>query len=456
MIASDVTLSQDTVMRLSKPVPRYTSYPSTPHFNNDADGESYGNWLSELNEAATLSLYLHIPFCDRLCWFCACHTKHTLKYAPIRKYLTALLAEIRWVSEKLGGKGKVTSIHLGGGSPSLLKPEDLEELRVALQSGFRIDPDVEVSIEMDPNDLTGEQLDGMAAFGMTRASFGIQDFNPQVQATINRIQTFEQTANCIHAMRERGIGSINLDVLYGLPHQTTETVLDTVAQVLSLAPDRIALFGYAHVPWMKKHQTMIEERVLPGVLERFEQQAAAARLISRSGYESVGFDHFARPHDKLALAARTGKLRRNFQGYTDDRASALIGLGASAIGRFPQGYVQNVTATSVYEAQVLGGRAATSKGHCLSTEDLRRAWLIEELLCRFQVDIDAAADGNPDLLRAFLRDIDVLTNSEARTLLSWNGKTFGLAEQARPFVRHFAAAFDSYLARQTSRHSSAI
>lgn len=456
MNAISLDISPETLMRLSKPVPRYTSYPSTPYFNNQVNGEGYAEWLKSLEPGSRISLYLHIPFCDRLCWFCACHTKHTLKYEPIRKYLSALYAEIRWVASRIGGRGLVTALHLGGGSPSLLRPNDLSELKNLLRSSFHFSPEAEISIEMDPNDLDDQQLDGLADFGMTRTSFGVQDFNPAVQRAINRIQTFDQTARCVTAMRKRGIGSINIDALYGLPYQTNETVAETISQILSLEPDRIALFGYAHVPWLKKHQTMIPEAALPDVVQRFEQQVTAGHLIVANRYQRIGFDHFALHDDSLAIAAGTGMLRRNFQGYTNDSADALIGLGASAIGHFPQGYVQNVTATSLYEKTVLEDQPAVAKGHLFSREDQRRAQLIEQLLCQFYVDIDAVAGSDSELSTSFKKTAAQLACRESPSMISWDGKRLELHERARPFARHFAAAFDSYLNGGTGRHSSGI
>lgn len=339
----------DLLNRYSAPVPRYTSYPTAPHFHAGVTADTYAGWLAEVADDATISLYLHIPYCDRLCWFCGCHTKHTLRYEPISAYLEALFAEIDWVSARLAGRGIVSAIHLGGGSPTMLTPADMARLRMRLAQRFTIVADAEISIEIDPNDLGEDRFDAMAAFGLTRASIGVQDFDDRVQAAINRIQTFEQTEHVIAEVRARGVHSVNVDVLYGLPHQTIETMERTIGQVLSLAPDRMALFGYAHVPWMKKHQQMIPEAALPDTQARFAQSQLAARLLNAGGLQSIGFDHFARSSDSLARAAASGRLRRNFQGYTDDRADLLIGLGASAISQLPQGYVQNIAPTGDYQ-----------------------------------------------------------------------------------------------------------
>ena len=337
-------MSEDLAIKLNKAVPRYTSYPTAPHFHSGVSDEQYGRWLRELPGSATISLYLHLPFCDRLCWFCGCHTKQTNRYSPIVAYLEALTVEIRTVGASLGDR-PVTAVHWGGGSPSLLSVEDIASTAKQLRQTFAFANQVEFSVELDPNDMTDEKYGAWADAGLSRASIGVQDFDPEVQVAINRIQTYEQTRHVVESIRTVGVRSVNIDMLYGLPYQTVEGAADTARQVASLHPERVALFGYAHVPWMKKHQGMIDEKTLPDATERYRQCEAATEVLVAQGYERVGFDHFALPHDKLAIASRTGALRRNFQGYTVDPHDALIGLGASAIGRLPQGYVQNVVST---------------------------------------------------------------------------------------------------------------
>lgn len=443
------------VERYSAPVPRYTSYPTAPHFHAGITPQIYARWLSEIAPDATISLYLHIPYCDRLCWFCGCHTKHTLRYEPIASYLLALFAEIDWVAERLGGRGTVTAVHLGGGSPTMLTSEDMARLKARLDARFTVADSAEISIEIDPNDLSEDRFDAMAAFGLTRASVGVQDFDERVQRAINRLQTFEQTRHVIESVRARGVRSVNVDVLYGLPYQTLDSIDATIAQVLSLAPDRTALFGYAHVPWMKKHQQMIPEAALPDIHARFAQSQGAARLLEQGGLGPIGFDHFARPQDGLALAAASGKLRRNFQGYTDDRAEVLIGLGASAIGQLPQGYVQNITPTGDYQKAVLAGGGATTRGFALTPADRLHGFAIEALLCRFELrrsDLashGAAGDAVFDhALAIAAADPDGLTEAD--------DDVFRLTARGRPFVRSMAARFDTYLAQGAARHSLAV
>jgi oxygen-independent coproporphyrinogen-3 oxidase len=445
----------DLIERYSQPVPRYTSYPTAPHFHAGINAQTYARWLSGLHGDATISLYLHIPYCDRLCWFCGCHTKHTLRYEPVAEYLKALYAEIDWVGVQLGGRGRVTAIHLGGGSPTLLTPEDLLALKAKLAGAFNIDPEAQISIEIDPNDLDDGRYDAMAAFGLNRASLGVQDFDPKVQKAINRLQSFEQTKSVVDAMRQRGVPSVNLDLLYGLPFQTQEGLARTIEAALSLDPDRVALFGYAHVPWMKSHQKMIPEDALPDRFERFAQAELAAKLLVEAGLEPIGFDHFARPDDKLAIAARNGKLKRNFQGYTDDAADALIGLGASSIGQLPQGYVQNITATGEYSKAVLAGGVATAKGFALTPDDKLRAHAIATLLCYFRLtEKDVAGFGAAG--RALMTEAEAIALTDEDGLTEMQGGDFVVTERGRMYVRVIASRFDTYFGTGTARHSAAV
>jgi oxygen-independent coproporphyrinogen III oxidase len=449
-------MTTDTLTRRAKPVPRYTSYPTAPHFHTGIGDQTYWTWLAELPADATLSLYFHIPYCDRLCWFCGCHTKQVARYEPIASYLVSLHREIEEVARRLGRDRRVVAVHLGGGSPSMLAPEDTLALGALLRSRFNFAPDAEISIEMDPNDMDDARYDALAEFGVTRASLGVQDFDPRVQHAINRIQTFEQTKAVVDAMRARGVRSVNLDVLYGLPHQTTGSVEATVAKALSLDPDRMAMFGYAHVPWLKTHQKMIDESALPSVQDRFEQARAAEAAIVAAGFDAIGIDHFAKPSDSLAIATREGRLHRNFQGYTADSAVALIGFGASAIGQLPQGYVQNVVPTADYKRQVGDRGTAIAKGIALTPEDRVRAYVIERLMCDFAVS-------RSDLVRRFGREANAVLSemqfyceNDADGLTAFDGDCFRITEGNRPFVRSVAAAFDAYLNADGARYSIAV
>ncbi len=442
--------------RFSEAVPRYTSYPTAPHFHAGVTSEVFSRWLGEMRRGEEISLYVHIPFCDRLCWFCACHTKMTRRYEPVAEFIEALLCEIATVGRMVAGRGHVRALHFGGGSPTMLKPEDVVRLGVALRTSFEFMDDAEISVELDPSDMDEARFDAFAAIGMTRASLGVQDFEPRVQQAINREQTFEQTKAVVDGVRSRGVGSVNLDLLYGLPYQTVDSVARTIREALTLSPDRIALFGYAHVPWFKKHQTMIDEAALPGPRERYAQQQEAARIISEAGYEPIGLDHFAKPGDALALAAGEGRLYRNFQGYTEDACKTLIGLGPSSVSRLPQGYAQNTPATASYERIVRDGQVAVARGIAFSEEDRARGWLIERLMCDFAFSQDEAVRLFGDYGRLLVEEARDCARNDAEAGLVETDAGFAVRDEARPLVRSTAARFDQYLKRGSARHSAAV
>lgn len=449
-------MTERILSRYSGAVPRYTSYPTAPHFHEGVDCGIYSQWLGMLGIRDTLSLYIHIPYCDRLCWFCACHTKHTLRYEPIATYLESLKKEIAATGALVSRDAKVSALHFGGGSPTMLRPADMSDLMHCLREAFNFAPDAEISVEMDPNDLDDERYDALAAVGMTRASLGVQDFNPVVQKSINRIQTFEQTRSVAEAVRARGVHSVNCDVLYGLPFQTQDTLRETMDSIISIDPDRVALFGYAHVPWMKKHQTLIPEHALPDMTERYRQMTMAGDMLRAAGYQSIGIDHFAKETDSLAVAARNGRLRRNFQGYTDDQANALIGLGASSISRLPQGYIQNMTATGEYQRMVDTQGLAAVKGLELSQDDHLRAHAIERIMCDFRLDFDALAERFPEAGDELVHEARSYAASDCDGLVELDGSGMALTPTGRIFARSVAAVFDRYLANGKGRHSVAV
>ncbi|HAU76325.1 MAG TPA: oxygen-independent coproporphyrinogen III oxidase [Agrobacterium sp.] len=446
----------DLLHKYSGAVPRYTSYPTAPHFHEGIANTTYRGWLGALGHRNRLSLYVHIPYCDRLCWFCACHTKHTLKYEPIAIYLEALKQEIAAVGALVSPDAVVSAVHFGGGSPTMLDPQDMQDLMDCLRRHFTFGLAPEISVEMDPNDLDDSRYDALAAIGMSRASLGVQDFDDKVQKTINRIQSFEQTKSVVDAVRARGVHSVNCDILYGLPFQTCETLKRTVDQIVSLAPDRIALFGYAHVPWMKKHQSLIPEHALPDVAERYRQMTMAGEMLRQAGYSQIGIDHFARPTDTLSQAAEAGALRRNFQGYTTDTADALIGLGASSIGRLPQGYVQNMVATGEYQRMVGEGGLAAVKGIELSQDDHLRSHVIERLMCDFSIDLSDLQHRFGKVSHSVRDQAQQFAAGDRDGLVRLDADIFAVTEVGRPFVRNIAAIFDTYLGNGRGRHSVAV
>ena len=445
----------DTIARLSQAVPRYTSYPTAPHFHAGVGPATFREWLTELG-AAPISLYVHIPYCDRLCWFCACHTKMTRRYEPVADYLKSLYQEIAAVGAALGDRVRVQAVHFGGGSPTMLNPDDIRVLDARLRSSFDYSRDAKISVEIEPNDMDEGRFEALAAIGMTRASLGVQDFDPKVQAAINRQQSFELTRSVVENVRKRGIRSVNLDLLYGLPHQICESVTATVQQALSLAPDRIALFGYAHVPWFKKHQTMIDEAWLPEPGERLAQSQLAAEVIVRGGYQRIGLDHFARPDDSLACAARTGRLRRNFQGYTDDGCAVLIGLGPSAVSRLSKGYAQNTTSTADYQRMVAETGFATVRGIALTYEDSIRGWVIERLMCDFAFSGRELAETFGEAAEGIIAEARHLASNDSTPMFEQHGDLFVVSPERHPLIRTIAAKFDAYLSHGKARHSAAV
>lgn len=448
-------MSRSLVDKFSKPVPRYTSYPTAPHFHQGIDQATYHRWLNMLSASARVSLYLHLPFCDRLCWFCGCHTKQTNRYGPVAAYLEALAAEICRTGELLGRR-EVTALHWGGGSPSLIAPSDIHDITLLLREAFNVSPAAEFSVELDPNDMDEPRFDAWARAGLTRASLGVQDFDPVVQAAINRIQTLEQTRGVVDAVRQRGVRSVNIDMLYGLPHQTVAGAVATAEMVMSMEPDRIALFGYAHVPWVKKHQSMIDSQTLPGAFERFDQAEAAAEALLSGGYLQIGMDHFALPHDSLAGAARRGRLHRNFQGYTVDAHEALIGLGASAIGKLPQGYVQNVVSTHEYQRRALATGDVVDRGVSITGQDAARSFAIERIMCDFSLGFDDLRARFGALAEPIIDDAIDLAMRDADGIVALVPGQLRVTETGRPFVRTIASTFDAYLGVGAARYSRAV
>jgi len=437
-------------------VPRYTSYPTAPHFAPDVDDARYGGWLGELDPAVPLSLYVHVPFCDEMCWFCGCYTKIVKRYEPIRSYLDALHREIALVCDALPGRFTVRHLHFGGGSPTMLTPADWLSLVGALRGRFDFPADAEIAVELDPRDATEDYIEALAAAGVTRASIGVQDFDAEVQAAINRFQPFEVVARVVGWLRRHGIVAVNLDLMYGLPRQTEAGVRAMVELALRLEPARVALFGYAHVPWMKSHQRLICEAELPNASDRLRQFAAAAARLTEAGYRAIGLDHFARDDDGLAAALDAGRLRRNFQGYTADDAPTLLGLGASAIGNLPQGYVQNVQPLADYRRTVADGRLPIARGIALSADDRLRRDVIERLMCTLDVDLDAVRLRHGAAGPVFDAEGGRLAALAKDGMVEIDGSVVRMTEAGRPFVRIVAAVFDSYLQHGLARHSQAV
>ena len=435
-------------------VPRYTSYPTAPHFTDAVGPAQFANWVSAIPENGEISLYVHVPFCRRLCWFCACRTQGTQSDSPVAAYLQVLKAELALLRQTLPAGVRLSRLHWGGGTPTLLQPTMMEELAGAIAEVADFADGYEFSVEIDPNEIDAARLDVLARAGMNRASIGVQDFDPEIQTCIGREQSYEITRNAVEAIRAAGVHSLNADILYGLPHQTGPKITDSVQKLLSLSPDRVALYGYAHVPWMARRQSMLPSDALPTPAERLDLFETARQLFAWDGYDEIGIDHFALPSDGLATAQKAGTLRRNFQGYTDDQADVLIGVGASSISRFPQGYAQNAPATSAHIAAIRDGRFSTTRGHAFSGEDRMRARIIEALMCDFAVSSDELTQDfglSPATARAMFDKV----NADFENVLDVSDRGLSIPVEARPLTRMIARAFDDF-DTAGARHSSAI
>lgn len=435
-------------------VPRYTSYPPATKFSNDVTGAVFREWVETIPEGSSISVYVHVPFCRRLCWFCACRTQGTRSDEPVRAYVETLKQEVANLKAILPAGVRIARLHWGGGTPTLMQPAQMRALSAAIVDAMPLAEGAEFSVEIDPNEIDEPRLDALAAAGMNRASIGVQDFDEDIQKTIGRIQGYEVTRDTVEALRAHGIRSLNADILYGLPHQNQSRIAESVQMLLSLSPDRVALYGYAHVPWMAKRQSMIPTEALPSPEERLHLFHTARRLFLWDGYEEIGIDHFARPTDSMAVAARTGHLRRNFQGYTDDTCDVLIGLGASAISRFPQGYAQNASGTAQYQASVREGEMATGRGHVFKGEDTWRGRMIEMLLCTFAIETAPLVD-EFGVTRARLLEMYREAERAFPGMVAITSEGFEITEEGRPLARMIARAFDGYEMRAEG-HSAAF
>ncbi|WP_299849103.1 oxygen-independent coproporphyrinogen III oxidase [uncultured Roseovarius sp.] len=435
-------------------VPRYTSYPTAPHFNRDVDAAKYTSWIEAIQPGSQISLYVHVPFCRRLCWFCACRTQGTQSDKPVRAYLETLKSELRKLAEHLPEGVTLSRLHWGGGTPTLLSPAMMEELAGAIRDVAPFTVQTEFSVEIDPNEIDGARLDALAASGMNRASIGVQDFDEEIQQSIGRLQGYDITRDAVEAIRERGVTSLNADILYGLPHQTGARITESVQKLLSLNPDRVALYGYAHVPWMAKRQQLIPSDALPTPEERLELYDTARKLFLWDGYAEIGIDHFATSDDGLSVAQKSGQLRRNFQGYTDDTAEVLIGVGASSISRFPQGYAQNAPATGAHTGAIREGRFSTARGHAFTAEDRMRSRMIETLMCDFRIDAEEIQT-RFNVPKTELSKILGQTAKAFDGLLDHDQHGLSIPPEARPLTRMIARSLDAYDLSKAG-HSAAI
>lgn len=430
------------------PVPRYTSYPTAPHFTPDYGPEEFAAQIAAIPATSDISIYVHMPFCQSLCWYCGCNMKVARNVETMAAYTNAVCQEIGLMSARLGRRQKVSFVHFGGGTPTWGPREGRAAIMGAIRAAFSLNADVEIAVEADPRTMTEDLAWELAGLGVSRVSLGVQDFDSAVQEAINRIQPYAVVEHAVGMLRRVGIEHINLDLMYGLPLQTVDSVAQTVDLAMQLDPQRIALFGYAHVPWMKKHQQLLERNVLPTAEERYRLFKAAQERILARGFVQVGLDHFADPSDDLARAATRNAVARNFQGYTTDASQVLLGFGVSAISALTAGYAQNDASLEGYITAISGGRLATARGRALTRDDLRRRALIMELMCRYAVVVP------PDLAETAAASLSPLLKDG---LCVWeNGNTLKVTTEGRPWVRVVAACFDAYYQPASLRHARAV
>jgi oxygen-independent coproporphyrinogen-3 oxidase len=425
-----------------RPVPRYTSYPTAVEFHDGIGASDQAAALAGVPADMPVSLYVHIPYCREICWYCGCNTGAIGRGERLGRYVAALRAEIETVARLM--RGRVVSIHFGGGSPNALPADMLVALIGQLRTCFATVERPEIAVELDPRLADAGYARALAAAGVTRASLGVQCFAPHVQARINRIQPPDMVERVVRELREAGVPAINFDLLHGLPAQTIDDVADTIARTLTMRPDRIALFGYAHHPRLLPRQRMIDASALPRGADRFRQASGAHDLLVAAGYRAIGFDHFALPADALARAGQAGRLRRNFQGFTDEPGEAVIGLGASAISQFPGLLAQNEKHVGRYRAVALSGCLATARGVARDAEDRMTAEAIERLLCNRRVDLAAVAGRHGHDPQVFRPALDRLGQLGVRHLVTIDGDMLTIPPGAAPYMRIVASAFDRY------------
>lgn len=444
MLTTPMLPSKDHLSLLSQEAPRYTSYPSAHHFG-PLEAHTYDQALDALDHHTSIALYVHIPFCEQMCTFCGCHTRATLKYAPISTYVDHVIAEIKSISAKIGFSPSVHSLHFGGGSPSILDPFDMERLISCLEDHFHFFDGAERSIELDPRRVDFAKISLLASLGFNRASLGVQDTDPTVQKAINRVQSDDVVAQTMNDLRKAGIKALGIDLVYGLPHQSRQTIEKTLKAVKGFDPDRIAVFSYAHVPWVKKHQNLIDTSQLPEISEKLSLFDTIKAHFLNENYDAIGMDHFAKPHDGLSIAKKNGTLRRNFMGYTDVNNDWLIGIGASSLGELSSGIFQNIPQTTSYNRLIAEKGSACVRGHLFLGDDRVRKAIISELMCQFRCNVAAVCRQFGLCEATYDEVLDGLHDFEDLGLIRLDGRTISFISPLWMLIRVVAARFDRYI-----------
>ena len=440
--------------------PRYTSYPPATKFTDAISWDKLAEKITANNQTGRdLSIYFHIPFCETLCWFCGCTTVITLNHEQGMAYVESLGREVARLAPMLNPQRKVVQLHFGGGSPTFLKPDEIRRLGEIIHQHFTFAPDIEASVEVDPRRLTRDHMAALREIGFNRASMGVQDFNPQVQEAIHRIQPREMTQQAMDWMRELGYGSINLDLIYGLPHQTPETFNETLDAVLEMKPDRLAVFSYAHVPWVKPSQKILEKKILPAPATKLQVlKLVIEKPTADDRYVYIGMDHFAKPDDELAVAQKKKQLQRNFQGYSTRAGSDIYAFGMSSISQIPDAYWQNEKELPKWQAAVDAGRVPLQRAYFVTDEDKLRRETIMRLMCDLSLDYGAMSQRlGIDFQRHFAPELAALAPFEADGLVKRTPAGLEVTDFGRLFIRNLAMCFDNTLAPVGERkHSRTI
>lgn len=440
-----MTITNELTGWLNAPVPRYTSYPTAVQFGPADETLARAAYREQITDGSPVSLYLHLPFCKSLCWYCGCATVITRKLDQSDRYIDYLEKEILLLKRDLHPGHRVVQIHFGGGTPNFLTAEQLERLMLLLEKHFNYAQEVEFGVEFDPRGLDRDQIAVLAAHGLNRASIGVQDVNPVVQKAIHRIQPEQMNMNAVAMLREAGITSINTDLIYGLPHQTPDSYSETIDAVLRMDPDRITTFGYAHVPWMKPAQKLLDSEALPGPEVRLELLQTGIRRFTEAGYRFIGIDHFAKPGDELSRAQDSGKLHRNFQGYSTHSGVSIIGLGMTSISQLPVAYLQNARELDDYYRMLDEGRLPVIKGYRLNSDDVIRRDVIMTLMCGLELQFDRIEEKyNISFTDYFSDELEKMEPFRLKGLLVTGSDHIRVTETGRLFVRNLVHPFDRY------------
>lgn len=430
--------------------PRYTSYPTAPMFRASVNGDTFKTWLGNLHEDASLSLYLHVPYCKSICLYCGCHTFATRKPEPVLEYADVLIKEIALVAQTTKAR-KIKSIAWGGGTPNMLDGDTFSKVFDAISANFDLSNIEEHAVEIDPRLLNDGHISAFVKANVNRASFGVQDLNEHVQKAIGRIQPYKQVEKAVNKLRDAGIDAINIDLIYGLPNQSVEDAKNSAHLSTKLNPSRLAVFGYAHVPWFKKRQRLIDEAALPQTDIRYDQLLGIKDTLENDGYVAIGFDHYAKPEDSLSKAKIEKTLKRSFQGYTSENADALIGIGCSSISTLPDGYAQNNPEPGAWARAINAGEFAIVRGVPTDENDRNRRDLLDRLLCDFEVDL--AQFGG---IENYGHNIEPIKELETLGIAKIIGEKVKATEIGKPFVRLIAQHFDEYLSQSGGKHSRVI